>query len=202
MSLIQVTGLKDATVPYSGTAFSSALHARLTPVPTTVGVFEALNRCSGLPHHYSSSVITTRSYVSCTGGSAVTLTLVKNQGHAWPSLATGFDATAAIWSFFSAHPQTAATDNPVTLATQIVGSARPEGTSTRVAGHLDGRFDVVSAKTLSVRVLIKSTWLVLPKAVTDFAGEYSFTVSGQATAVELATVSGVALPSTSRFLVH
>ena len=77
-----------------------------------VGVWTGVDRCTGAPVRSVSGVVVSDRYTSCASGSEVRLDTITGGGHAWPGGVPGrrgadqpadFDASAAIWAFFTTH---------------------------------------------------------------------------------------------------
>jgi len=128
VSLLMVMGTGDPLVAYGGRDGASALGQKwgaLLSAPDTARFFVRLNGCSPagctvtLPGAAPADGITTERTVWSGGrqGTEVRLYTVNGGGHTWPGgrryspmrvtgpLAKDFDASAAIWEFFAAHPR-------------------------------------------------------------------------------------------------
>lgn len=186
VSSLHLAGLQDTTIPFAGSPLSALLKAPLAPVPTAVAAFESLNQCSGLPVRSSTSVLTLRSFPICAQGTSVELGLINGGGHQWPTLKNvRYDASGAIWDFFLAHPRTPDPGPEVVLPTQIVASVNATPTGKRLAGYLDGRYDMVIGAPATLRIQLGQQWQWLADLHTDYSGRFSVALPTGATAVEI-----------------
>jgi polyhydroxybutyrate depolymerase len=75
----------------------------------TVSFWNAADGCTGTPleHVSPDGNVVLDEYKDCTPGGAVSLATVGNGKHQWPTLddQTHFNASKAIWDFFSTHPR-------------------------------------------------------------------------------------------------
>ena len=118
VSVIAIHGLADTRVPFAGGMGSGVGHVDGPSVPSVIAGWRTIDRC-GDPTTVTSGDVTT-SIASCPGGRAVELVTIAGAGHQWPGgkamsplvakvldldqPSTALDATAAVWSFFAAHP--------------------------------------------------------------------------------------------------
>jgi polyhydroxybutyrate depolymerase len=124
VSVLEIHGTADENVPIDGGSGSKGLSGVEFPAPrAALEMLAAANRCPSQPTSSPDGQNRDVSYLvwrPCLRGSAVVWVRVANANHAWmghppsspgagPLLGMpymGFDASAAIWSFLSAHPRT------------------------------------------------------------------------------------------------
>lgn len=174
VSIMQVSGLRDANVPYMGSAFSQALGGPLTPVPTAMGFWESTARCSGLPKITSTAKVVTRSYEGCASGTGVKTITMPLTGHVWPTLKTdGYDATAEAMSFMLSHKQQPTKLTAAKLALTMSAKRIVTEAGNYIAGSLGGRFDLVAGVTIQVWGRSGTTWTQLESEFSDVKGDFS-----------------------------
>lgn len=105
LSLLHIHGTADSIVPFAGGPSVGGLP---TPgAPESIRRWASLNGCGPEPVESALEGTTARgsriSYPDCGGGVAIELVTLSGEGHAWPRVGSGFDATAAAWRFFQAH---------------------------------------------------------------------------------------------------
>ena len=113
MSVLHIHGTKDVAIPIEGIEPDS-----LPSVDKTLDYWVKFNQCKktktvSLPDvdPDDGSTVEKTTYTNCTGGSDVVYYKVLNGGHTWPGGAVSsygglnqdFDASVAIWNFFSSH---------------------------------------------------------------------------------------------------
>lgn len=106
VSLIQVHGAKDQTVPYAGTAYSSNLRSPLRSVPSASAGFANQIGCSTrATSSQPNSEVIRYDYPGCPSRVHARVYRSAPLGHAWVRSAStyGFDTTALVWSFLSPH---------------------------------------------------------------------------------------------------
>jgi polyhydroxybutyrate depolymerase len=125
MPVLLINGTDDPLVPYNGgnITFGALVRGKVLSVADTVSFWATKNGCradpaiSNLPDvaDDGTSVVTSR-YPVCAGSAEVILYTINNGGHTWPGglqyLPEGmigktcrdFNASEAIWGFFSRHP--------------------------------------------------------------------------------------------------
>jgi polyhydroxybutyrate depolymerase len=114
VSVLHIHGTADPLVPYEGGR--AAFGFTTISVEETQRRWSVVDGCdatpSAAPEAGPAEGVTRTSYSGCAAGSAVELVTIAGGGHAWPREravgrlpAAGFDATAAIWRFFEAHPR-------------------------------------------------------------------------------------------------
>jgi polyhydroxybutyrate depolymerase len=116
ISVLAIHGTADQNVLYEG----GAPIQRADPLPRvdasvadSVGSFVDSNGCAAKPATSSPDtdglVIVTEEWPDCTGGARVVLHTIECGVHEWPgdqraTVARDFDASSAIWDFFSTLP--------------------------------------------------------------------------------------------------
>ena len=123
VSVLHVHGLRDDTVPFTGSRFSPVLHEPTIAVSLALAPWRLVDAGTG---------------------AATTLVVLPTFDHRWPTRHnSGYDATGRAWAFFLEHPQILRTPAPTApgagaAAVQAVragagqGSpARPVATATR-----------------------------------------------------------------------
>jgi polyhydroxybutyrate depolymerase len=120
ISIIHIHGTADQNVPYNGGQGRGAARIDGPAVPDLNATWRARDRCQE-PSIAAAAPLTT-STAACPTGRTVELISIEGAGHQWPdSKAPGalgqalgadtpsdaLDATAAIWTFFAAHPRPA-----------------------------------------------------------------------------------------------
>ena len=102
ISVLEIHGTDDQTVPYQGGLIRGAL-----PVPSNMSVMKrwaGLDGCSATPAMSQSGITTTYTWTHCRDGSSVVLDAVAGGSHSWfgPEAMPGSpDATQVAWTFFS-----------------------------------------------------------------------------------------------------
>jgi len=100
VSLIQVHGLADTTVPYAG---GGGLDT--PPVEQVINTWAQLDGCAGSPHVDNPiKTIKHTVYAPCQAGTAVELYAIESGGHGWVAKSV-WPASQVIWDFFAAHPK-------------------------------------------------------------------------------------------------
>jgi polyhydroxybutyrate depolymerase len=199
VSVLQVSGGRDALIPYRGTAWMTPLKSPIPATPVVAGGWERANRCSGLPAHTHTQAAEIRSYDSCAGGTSARVVVLPRNGHTWPRGASeGWDATTEVWRFFASRPGAsgarAAFDPPApVLTTRIVATRRRD----RVAGLLDGRFDVVLGRRVAVDVWRGGRWITVGAVTTDVEGRFHFVSPGGSARLRLRYAGAPGLPSSA-----
>ena len=98
-SILQIHGLQDFTVPYTGAPWSKT-------IPEVMGYWSEYNNCnedplSSITNLSDGSYIYFDSYQNCSNTVGVNLILHSTMGHTWPSINNhSMSATAEVWSFF------------------------------------------------------------------------------------------------------
>ena len=98
-SILQIHGLQDFTVPYTGLPWSKT-------IPEVMGYWSEYNNCnedplSSITDLSDGSYIYFDSYQNCSNTVGVNLILHSTMGHTWPSINNhSMSATAEVWSFF------------------------------------------------------------------------------------------------------
>ena len=193
VSVLQVAGGRDGTVPYRGLRWSAFLKTAITPVPVASGTFERGGLCSGLPARARTAKTDLRTYDRCAGGSAVRVVLLPEMGHVWPTKAReGWSGSDEVWRFLSARRVASATDRPRPVLTTRIVAAR---VGRDVDGRLDGRYDVVIGRRVNVDVLRGSAWVPWSSVTTDVEGRFRFAAPDRAVRLRYAGAPG--LPSTA-----
>ena len=122
VSVLEVHGTADQNIPINGGMGSRSLSQIDFPAPAdALNTFTGRDGCSSIPTMStdpSNRAVHFESWQSCRSGASVEWTKVTGANHAWmghsASLASqllvgrpymGFDSSAAIWSFLSAHPR-------------------------------------------------------------------------------------------------
>jgi polyhydroxybutyrate depolymerase len=100
VSVIHVHGLEDRLVPFEG---GRGAHPAFEWPPVEDGIEFWRERDNCREATTRSQGTATISSSSCARGTAVKLITVADAGHQWPR--EPIDTTAAIWSFFEAHPR-------------------------------------------------------------------------------------------------
>jgi polyhydroxybutyrate depolymerase len=88
LSVFEVHGTADSTIPYSGGAFTGVGGVpgpRVLSAPDSAQRWAALDRCPGKPNSQTSGQVTFATYGSCQDKVSVTLATVNGGQHAWPS---------------------------------------------------------------------------------------------------------------------
>lgn len=130
VSVMQVHGTADTTIPFLGVGGSGVAELTGTPIPDIVATWRNVDRCGGVVSRSQGSVTTNAA--ACAGGRVVTLVTVDDGGHEWPGVTYSgpmdasptavsatprptssalptvgtpapFDTTTQLWEFFSAH---------------------------------------------------------------------------------------------------
>jgi polyhydroxybutyrate depolymerase len=99
VSLIEVHGLADTLVPYSGGGEFDA-----PSVEQTITEWARLDGCAKPAQIEKQNTITHTIYASCDADAAVELYALEAGGHIWPSKYI-WPASQVIWDFFAAHPK-------------------------------------------------------------------------------------------------
>jgi polyhydroxybutyrate depolymerase len=118
-SVIAIHGLDDTRVPFGGGMGSGVGHVDGPPVPTVIASWRTIDGCGDATTSTAGAVTT--SIAACPDGRAVELITIAGAGHQWPGgkpmnavvadlldldqPSDALEATAAIWSFFAAHPR-------------------------------------------------------------------------------------------------
>jgi polyhydroxybutyrate depolymerase len=122
VSVLEIHGTADQNIPINGGMGSRSLSQTKFPPPVdALNTFARGDGCSSIPTTStdpSNRAVHFESWHSCRSGAAVEWAKVAGASHAWmghsASLAgqllvgrpyMGFDSSAAIWSFLSAHPR-------------------------------------------------------------------------------------------------
>ena len=98
-SILQIHGLQDFTVPYTGLPWSKT-------IPEVMGYWSEYNNCnedplSSITDLSDGSYIYFDSYQNCSNTVGVNLISHSTMGHTWPSINNhSMSATAEVWSFF------------------------------------------------------------------------------------------------------
>ena len=98
-SILQIHGLQDFTVPYTGAPWSKT-------IPEVMRYWSEYNNCnedplSSITNLSDGSYIYFDSYQNCSNTVGVNLILHSTMGHTWPSINNhSMSATAEVWSFF------------------------------------------------------------------------------------------------------
>lgn len=192
-----VNGRLDAVVPYSGYRYHPTLRSPLAPVSVTVGTWERLNACSGLPEVSARGRVSIRVYARCVGGSSVRLVALAKTGHTWPKAGSdGYAASQEIWRFFASVQQAVNVPTRQALLTTQTTAARTAADSrTYVVGTVSGRFDVVIQAPVTVDVLEGGVWKPVGKGTTDLDGGFRVAVPVPSDATLLVRYAGSGLPS-------
>jgi polyhydroxybutyrate depolymerase len=133
VAVLEVHGTADPVVPYQGGRMTGrGGGSTILSAPQASALWRAVDGCRaapvvGVPRPGSdgTSVTVTRT-VGCRDATAVELWTVTGGGHTWPGgpqylpvplvgrASDAFDASAAIWDFFAAHPSVAGAADPLT----------------------------------------------------------------------------------------
>ena len=107
--VIEFHGTSDPLVPWDG---STTLG--FPSVTSTFTGWADRDGCTGAPAQtYQHGDATCSTYSQCAGGAEVTLCTIQGGGHTWPggtpvptlgATSTDISASAAMWTFFAAHP--------------------------------------------------------------------------------------------------
>lgn len=200
---LHVNGRLDIGVPYLGTPFSRALGVPVTAAPITVGRWERLNRCSGLPSVVVSGTVTTRTYTACAGGSTVRFVRLAETAHDWPSdHADSFEGAREIWDFFAPLQQAVSDPAPPEpeLTTRIVAVRQPAPGGVAVVGEVTGRYDVVLGAPVVVDAATGASWRQVAAGTTDVEGAFTVRVRAPAGARLRVRYVGRGLPSSAPVL--
>ena len=98
-SILQIHGLQDFTVPYTGAPWSKT-------IPEVMGYWSEYNNCnedplSSITDLSNGSYIYFDSYQNCSNEVGVDLILHSTMGHTWPSTNNhSMSATTEVWAFF------------------------------------------------------------------------------------------------------
>lgn len=104
VSVLQISGERDRTVPYGGVAYSTLVSGPIAPVSTMLRTLSDVDGCQPTPTRRLTRIATYSEYQGCAVDSQLSYTLVKRADHRWPNVAnSGFDTNNAIWDFFRAH---------------------------------------------------------------------------------------------------
>ena len=118
VSVIHIHGTADTKVRFHGGPGDGRAVIDGPSVPSVVAAWRKTDRCRPPSTAVAGPLTTTAA--TCPDGRAVELIAITGAGHQWPGSAshplrdrllgadppsTGLDATATIWSFFSAHPK-------------------------------------------------------------------------------------------------
>jgi polyhydroxybutyrate depolymerase len=95
ISVVEIHGTADAAVPYNGNKL-------YPPVRTTIAFWLKADGCPGTPTTSVQGPVTTETWAPCKANTAVRLVTYAGGAHGWPRNQQ-IDATAQLWSFFSAH---------------------------------------------------------------------------------------------------
>ena len=101
ISILQIHGLQDLTVPYTGAPFSKT-------IPEVIEYWVNYNSCSLEPNRlikYSNlSLINFDTYENCLNNTNVKLILHAEMGHTWPFISThNISASDEVWNFVSQY---------------------------------------------------------------------------------------------------
>ena len=102
MPIMQIHGLQDGTVSYTGASWSLS-------IPNVMEYWSSYNACDEDPSSIitdldNGSYILFDSYQNCSNNVGVELILHSTMGHTWPSLNShSLSATDQIWSFFAKY---------------------------------------------------------------------------------------------------
>ena len=101
VSLINVQGLADIFVPYTGGGEFDT-----PPIEQVIATWATLHDCTGSAQveKQLNNIITHTAYVSCKAGTAVELYTLEKGGHSWPYNSV-WPTSQVIWDFFAAHPK-------------------------------------------------------------------------------------------------
>ena len=120
VALLHIHGTDDQNVPFEGGRGSyTRSGAEYPPAMRGIEFWRAENRCNTKPEQVSKGEDTSCwRFSGCSSGATVGYCLVEGGGHAWPGqkpmrwqkllgvkVTQNFDATSAIWDFFSQHPK-------------------------------------------------------------------------------------------------
>ena len=101
--ILQIHGLQDYTVPYSGLSYMES-------IPTVIDYWTEFNSCDSDPERVildnfdAGYVINIDEYKDCSNDVNVKLILHSSMGHTWPSVSSlGISASAEVWNFVSQY---------------------------------------------------------------------------------------------------
>ncbi len=101
INAIMINGLRDQTVPFNGSKYSSFLSTSLTPLPNAAQTLAHRSGCT-VSTVRTSSLIRDELFTRCDSGAAVELIAEKFVGHAWPTQEhDGISGENLVWSFLS-----------------------------------------------------------------------------------------------------
>ena len=102
VSIMQIHGLDDHTVPYRGGAslISTVLGVSFDAVPASLAALAATERCSPTSTDTSNRGVTTKTWTGCTNDVTVRLVGIAGLDHVWP-VAPLYDGTGQILKFFA-----------------------------------------------------------------------------------------------------
>ena len=105
LSLLHVHGLADERVRFDGEPGSGLARIDGPDVASVVDSWRSVGGCAAAITSTAGRVTTAEA--TCPEGRAVVLVIVAGAGHEWPggTASDGFDATDAIWRFFTSHPR-------------------------------------------------------------------------------------------------
>ena len=106
VSVLQVHGMKDTLVPYSGGVGNFMTgNIDFPSAEQGISTWAQLDGCTGSPQVEKQGTIGTHTfYTSCQAGSAVELYTLDGLGNNWPSQYV-LPVSQLIWDFFKAHPK-------------------------------------------------------------------------------------------------
>ncbi len=105
VSIIQIHGMADTVIPYEG-GKNPAVAVRFPPIEESLGVWAALDGCTGEPQVEQDGIIRHTIYGNCRPGIGVELYTLEGLGHSWPDPSmTKPSMSQMIWDFFATHPK-------------------------------------------------------------------------------------------------
>jgi polyhydroxybutyrate depolymerase len=116
VSVVHIHGTADQNVPYAGSRGARSLVAREDrAVAVVVERWASFDGCAPQPSVEQRGAVSQQSWRLCRDGTEVTLYTIEGGGHSWPGgdrmarvldpPSDALDASAAIWTFFAAHPK-------------------------------------------------------------------------------------------------
>jgi polyhydroxybutyrate depolymerase len=126
VSVLMINGTEDPLVPYEGGGVARGRRGKVIGVDAAMRKWAGANGCPGVPQSKGLPDVDpddgcrgfSVTWTDCRDGAEVILYRLEGGGHTWPGgapclpdfiigkVCKDFDATAAIWEFFDAHPKT------------------------------------------------------------------------------------------------
>lgn len=104
VSVIDMQGLKDNSVPFEGGGLNPSSGEPFPPVKQSVASWAKLDGCTGPEKVEQNGGLTHTIFDGCKPGVAVELYTVSDMGHEWPPSYIA-PLSQTIWDFFAAHPK-------------------------------------------------------------------------------------------------